>query len=66
MYNLIQVVLTCLIVAVISAFLGVKINIYRNKKKCIECLMDMAVKLRECKEFETFDVYDTWCGKIAK
>jgi hypothetical protein len=66
MYGFILIVLTYLFVAVISAFFGVKINTYRNKKKCIKCLSDMAMKLKEYKEFKTFDAYDTWCGKIAK
>lgn len=66
MYGLILIASTFLIVSVISAFFGAKINSYRNKKKCIECLMDMTMKLREYKEFKAFDVYDTWCGKIAK
>jgi hypothetical protein len=66
MDDLILFTLTYIIVAVISAFIGAKINAYRNKKKCIKCLVDMAKKLREYKEFKAFNAYDAWYGKIAR
>lgn len=66
MNELILFSLTYIIVAVLSAFIGAKINAYRNKKKCIKCLVDMAKKLREYKDYKTFNIYDTWYGKIAR
>jgi hypothetical protein len=54
MYGFMIIVLTYLIVALISAFFGAKINTYRNKKKCTECLTDLAKKLKEYKEFKKF------------
>jgi len=66
MYDLTLIVLINLIIALTSVFFGVKINTNKNKKKCIECLTDMSMKLRDYKEYKSFDVYDTWCGKNVK
>ncbi len=63
MYDLTLIIVINLIIVLASVFFGVKINTNKNKKKCIACLTDMSMKLRDYREYKSFDVYDTWCGE---